>query len=300
MAAEAHRHLEKAAGHGDVLKHIVLRSHIVAQQQAHEEGIMLIDTHCGDGLSDLSKQKSQEYEKGIVRISGDIDSAPEEVKEYYSVVQQADPYLQNYPGSPVFGEATLREQDEHRLCDLFVTDVKGLKTKPMLEKGDSFHPDATEYFLPETDKHPVVFIDPSYNDDEDFYKVRELMERVLAKNPYATIIIAYPLIEGNRYRYTFTKTLKDSAKKNAKIGYFHCWLIVQKTGMQGSSVFIANPTKRFDDIIDEEVLDYLSAILLKVGRSEYSLDQWMKKPKKKKDANAEAAKEDSGAPQFAF
>jgi len=126
------------------------------------------------------------------------------------------------------------------------------------------------------------------------------MERVLAKNPYATIIIAYPLIEGNRYRYTFTKTLKDSAKKNAKIGYFHCWLIVQKTGMQGSSVFIANPTKRFDDIIDEEVLDYLSAILLKVGRSEYSLDQWMKKPKKKKDANAEAAKEDSGAPQFAF
>lgn len=293
-------HLEKAGSHGDVLKHIVLRSHILAQQKAHEEGIMLVDTHCGPGLFDLSEQKSQEYEKGILRISQNADDAPQEVKDYFEVVQKADPYLQNYPGSPFFGEATMRPQDEHRLCDLFVEDVSGLKNKPLLEKGDAFHPEAVEYFLPDTDKHPVIFIDPSYTSDEDFYQTRALMERILAKNPYATIIIAYPLIEGNKYRYTFTKTLKDSAKKNAKIGYYHCWLIVQKSGMQGSSVFIANPTKLFDEVVDEEVLDWLSAILLKVGRSEYALDQWMKKPKGKVEPKGPEPKDEGGPPQFAF
>mmetsp|Transcript_17463 Transcript_17463/g.36170 ORF Transcript_17463/g.36170 Transcript_17463/m.36170 type:complete len:301 (+) Transcript_17463:76-978(+) len=300
MASEPLAHLEKAGSHGDVLKHIVLRSHIIAQQEAHPEGIMFVDTHCGEGLYDLGEQKSQEYEKGIVRISQNVDDAPEEVKGYYDVVQKADQYLQNYPGSPVFAEAVLRDVDEHRLCDLHVGEVKGVKKDPMMEKGDSFHPEAVNYFMPETDKHPVIFIDPSYTSDEDFYQTRNLMERILAKNPYATVIISYPLIENNRYRYTFTKTLKDSAKKNAKIGYYHNWVIVQKTGMQGSSIFIANPTKKFDDIVDEEVLDYLSAILLKVGRSEYSLDQWMKKPKKKVQPKGAEPKEEGGPPQFAF
>mmetsp|Transcript_1317 Transcript_1317/g.1775 ORF Transcript_1317/g.1775 Transcript_1317/m.1775 type:complete len:302 (+) Transcript_1317:175-1080(+) len=301
MAAEAHSHLENAGGHGDVLKHIVLRSHIIEQQKAHPEGILLIDTHCGPGLYDLGEQKSQEFEKGILRISKNVDDAPVEVQKYYQIVQEADEYLQQYPGSPVFAEKTLRPQDELRLCDLFVGDLKGLKKEPMLEKGDSYHPEAVNYFLPESDKHPVIFIDPSYTSDEDFYKAQALMERILAKNPYATVIIWYPLIAGNRYRYNFTKNLKDSAKKNAKIGYYHSWVIVQKEGMQGSSMFICNPTKKFDDVVDEEVLDYLSAILLKVGRSEYSLDQWMKKPKKKAGANEpEEPKEPSGPPTFAF
>lgn len=43
--------------------------------------------------------------------------------------------------------------------------------------------------------------------------------------------------------------------------------------------FIANPSKEFDDVVDEECVDWLSAILLKVGRSDYCVEQWMKKPK---------------------
>ena len=329
MAAELHSHLEKAAGHGDVLKHVILMSHIQEQQKAHPEGILFVDTHCGPyvkhrrgrvttshkvrflfspesnfqwinrGLYDLSLQKSQEFEKGIVRISQALDDAPPIVKEYFEVVQETDEFMQNYPGSPIFVEKLMRPQDEYRLCDLFVGDVQGLKQEPMLEQGDSYHEEAVNYFMPETDKHPVIFIDPSFTTDEDFYKTRELMDRILAKNPYATVIIFYPLVENNKYRYTFTKLLKDNAKKNGKIGYYHAYIIVQRKGTQGGSIFIANPTKQFDDVCDEELLDYLSAILLKVGRSEYALDQWMKKPKKKGVKPPEPPKDD-GAPKFAF
>ena len=275
------QHLHQAGNHGDVLKHVILRSHIVAQQMAHEEGILLVDTHCGPGLYDLGDQKSEEYKKGILRISQNIDDAPLPVKHYFQIVKGADSYMQQYPGSPVFGERLMRLQDEHRLCDLNVGDVKGLKKKPILEKGDAFHPEAIEFFLPASDKHPVLFVDPSYEDDEDFYRSSKMIERVLERNPYTTIILWYPMIENHRYRYNFAKNLKEMVKKKAKVGFYHAWVTVQKSGLQGSSVFIVNPTKKFDDIMDEEVLDWLSAILLKVGRSEYSVEQWMKKPKKK-------------------
>ena len=50
--------------------------------------------------------------------------------------------------------------------------------------------------------------------------------------------------------------------------------------MLATNSFIANPSKEFDDVIDEECVDWLSASLLKVGRSDYCVEQWMKKPKK--------------------
>ena len=55
MATEQ-SHLEKAGNHGDVLKHIVLMAAIKAQQKAHPEGIIFVDTHCGPGSYDLGEQ----------------------------------------------------------------------------------------------------------------------------------------------------------------------------------------------------------------------------------------------------
>jgi 23S rRNA (adenine2030-N6)-methyltransferase len=187
--------------------------------------------------------------------------------------------LQQYPGSPIIAERLLRDIDEHRLCDCFVEEVKGVKNSPAFQQGDSFHPDAVEYFLPQTKMHPVVFIDPSYVDPEDFFRARKLMEAILDKNPYATVILWYPMISGNKYRYNYIKTLKEMVQKKGKVGHYSAWVTVQKDDMQGSCVFIANPTKQFDEIVDEECLDWLSAILLKAGRSDFGLDQWMKKPK---------------------
>lgn len=53
---EEHSHLEKAGNHGDVLKHVVLIQAIKAQQKAHPEGIIFVDTHCGPGSYNLGEQ----------------------------------------------------------------------------------------------------------------------------------------------------------------------------------------------------------------------------------------------------
>ena len=93
MASEQ-SHLEQAGNHGDVLKHVVLRAAIKAQQKAHPEGIIFVDTHCGPGVYDLGEQTSGEYEKGIMKIVANAEDAPEPVKEYYEVVKGFDDYLQ--------------------------------------------------------------------------------------------------------------------------------------------------------------------------------------------------------------
>ena len=100
------------------------------------------------------------------------------MKDYFEIVQATDNFLQQYPGSPIIAESLLRPQDEMRLCDAVVEQVQGLKTKDYtLQNGDAFHPDALDYFMPQTNMHSVIFIDPSYVDGDDFYEAKQLMER---------------------------------------------------------------------------------------------------------------------------
>ena len=87
-------HIQQAGNHGDVLKHLVLREAIKAQQAAHPEGILFVDTHCGPGFYDLAEQSTGEYEKGIMKIVAAAEDAPDIVKEYYKSVKGFDDYLQ--------------------------------------------------------------------------------------------------------------------------------------------------------------------------------------------------------------
>lgn len=93
MATEL-SHLEQAGNHGDVLKHAVLQAAIKAQQEAHPEGIIFVDTHCGPGMYDLGEQSSGEYEKGIMKIAANIDDAPKPVADYFNFVKANDEFLQ--------------------------------------------------------------------------------------------------------------------------------------------------------------------------------------------------------------
>ena len=93
MATEQ-SHLEQAGNHGDVLKHMVLQAAIKAQQKAHPEGIIFVDTHCGAGVYDLGEQASGEYEKGIMKIAANIDDAPQPVADYFNIVKANDEFLQ--------------------------------------------------------------------------------------------------------------------------------------------------------------------------------------------------------------
>jgi 23S rRNA (adenine2030-N6)-methyltransferase len=285
---EEYQHLKHAGNHCDVLKHVVFRACVQEQLNVHENGIILVDCHAGEGLYDLSKQTSGDFERGVARVVQNLDqTAPPAVHDYVNAIQEADEYMQFYPGSPMLGAKLLREQDEHRLVDLYVEDVEGLKDGALFWQADVFEADAVEFLVPnDDDRHKVILIDPPYLDQEDFYRAKVLTERILDRDPYCTILLWYPMIQKSRWRYGYAKSIKDMAKKKAKLGIYQAWLTVDKEGLQGSGMIVVNPTQRFDEIVDEDTIDWLSATLLNSGRSDYSLEQWMKKKKTKTETEA--------------
>ena len=281
--AETFDHLAYAASHVDVLKHTAWRALLSAMQFQHTDGITVVDAFCGRGAYDLGEQESGEYEKGILRVHDKIEGAPKPVQHYYQIVKGFDTYFQNYPGSPVITDRMMRKQDEHRLVDLYEETVEGLRGDNWeFVQDDAFDPEALDFLVPDNGKHPVILIDPSYADGEDFYRAKCLMEAILKKRKDATVMISFPLIHGSRYRWGYLKGLKEDSKKLVKTGYYACSMTVHQTGIQGNGVFIANAPKNFDEVgMDEETVNWLSATMVKSGRSDFSLDHWVKKLKPK-------------------
>lgn len=196
--------VQKPGCHGDVFKHIVFCETIKTQQKEHPEGIILVDCFAGQGLYDLSKQKDRAYEKGVAKVlmKMDDDPATKPVQDYVAAIREVDEFMQNYPGSPTLGARLLREQDEHRLIDKHVEDVEGLNDGAMFWQTDAFEEEALEFIVSdEDDRHPVILVDPDYTKDkEDFYQAKQLVVSILKKNPAATIVLFYPLIENSQWR----------------------------------------------------------------------------------------------------
>lgn len=283
MMAKTYDHTQHAGNHGDVVKHIIYRTLIQELQKDNPEGLVIVDAFAGKGLYDLSEQSSAEWEKGVAKVAAyvDEDTTPIAIREYLQVIKEIDSFFQTYPGSPVFADKLLRPQDQLIVIDEHVEEVEGLENEATFIQMDSFDEDNIEYLLPDTDKHTLILIDPPYNDDNHFSLAKSFMEKLLAIRKDATIAIWFPLIENNRYRYGFHKMMKDSAVKPTVTGHYSVSILVEKHKMQGSVFFVANPTKDFDQVMTDEVIDWLSAHLVTTGRSDFVVDQWEKKVRKK-------------------
>jgi 23S rRNA (adenine2030-N6)-methyltransferase len=285
-------HVHYPGYHGDVTKHIVFTTVIKKMQAKYPEGIVIVDTHAGAGMYDLTAQSPPEYKKGIAKVLKKKEEAPNAVKNFIkaSVGWSETENIEFYPGSPAQAQKLLRKQDEHRLSDLYISAMGGLQEdQSHFEQLDAWSPEAVDYFVGETDKHCVVLIDPPYEDDNDFSLAKDLMERILDVKPTATVMVWVPLINGSRFRWSALKTLKEVASKKAKVGQYLATCSVfqatsgaSKNQLLGSAMFVANPTPEFDDVIDPEVLDWLSRTMTQ-GRGEYSVEQKMKKVKVKND-----------------
>jgi 23S rRNA A2030 N6-methylase RlmJ len=69
-------------GHGDALKHMVFINMFKKMQEQHPEGIVLVDTHCGPGMYDLTQQKPPEWKKSILNFVTRKNEAPTPVANY--------------------------------------------------------------------------------------------------------------------------------------------------------------------------------------------------------------------------
>ena len=259
----SYQHVFHAGNHADVLKHVVLAE--VLDYVCKKEGtIFYIDTHAGSGLYRLrsaAAQKNREYESGIARLFGQ-KKLTGELETYISLIRELNPdgVLRLYPGSPYIASKLLREQDRIRLFELHPAeirslagnfkkmdaraegDVKNRKTRGkrvIIEKKDGFT--ALKAQLPPPSRRAVIFIDPPYENRQDYRFVREALLDALKRFSSGTYIVWYPIIERPEAR-RFLEQLKSLSKNE--------WLNVSlavrepaagRPGLLGSALFIINP-----------------------------------------------------------
>jgi len=254
-----HRH--EVGSHYDVLKNVVYIQTIKLMQEAHPDGVVLIDTHSGPGVYD---EVPEAYHKAANKVIERNLNAPPPVKKYVSILNKLKKEFGDgtLPGSPLFAREMMRENDEHRLVDLFEEDVEGLFEDAVFQQADAYAPETLDILLPNNEPlHPIVLIDPPYDDDQDWFKARALFESILDRRPDATIVMWIPFIRDHGQRWSYAKSLKELAKSKAKVGRYYCTIVVRKDQLEGGAMMVANATKDLIDVVDEETLEWLAGVM---------------------------------------
>jgi 23S rRNA (adenine2030-N6)-methyltransferase len=259
----SYRHGFHAGNHADVLKHCVL-TQLLGYLNQKPAPYMVIDTHAGAGLYQLDSDyatKSGESEEGVALL-WDRDDVPAAVNEYLQVIRDMNPAgrLRHYPGSPFLAERLMRDQDRLRVFEMHTTDSKLLAenfrkleahaaangqkssargTRVQLQRADGFG--GLKALLPPPSRRGLILIDPSYEDKDDYRKVKAAIEDAQKRFATGTYAIWYPVL--GRLE---SQQLPERLKRVAASEWLNVTLTVagpaaQEQGLRSSGMFIINP-----------------------------------------------------------
>jgi len=272
----SYRHAFHAGNHADVLKHSVLTL-VIEYLKQKEKPFWYIDTHAGAGIYSLDSseaKKNAEFKTGIERLLDRRDELPELLQPYFATIDELRRAVPGaYPGSPMFAEYLLREDDRLRLFELHPQDHELLKNnfaqdrRALVAQSDGFT--GLKALLPPPPRRAVVLIDPPYELKEDYAHVVRALQDALQRFSNGTYIVWYPLLsraESQRLPQKLSELAVPSLRVELKVenpkGEF---------GMFGSGLFIVNPPWVLQDQL-KILLPELQMLLGKTGEAEFLLE----------------------------
>ncbi len=200
-----YRHAFHAGNFADLLKHAVLLG-LLAALRGRGRPLRVIDTHAGAGVYDLEDTptlKSGEAAAGILRLAGTDEACDPQLQILMAEVRAINPVgLRHYPGSPLLAARALGPKDGLIACELrdeeadllrATLDRHGPRPGPVVRVRtvDGFGYVAT--VSPDPAASTLVLIDPPYEAGDDYDRVVETVERVLARMPDAVVAIWAPI-----------------------------------------------------------------------------------------------------------
>ena len=199
----SYRHGFHAGNHADVLKHMTLCLIMRALTQK-DKPATFIDTHSGAGLYDLTSgfaSKNLEYNTGWDLIK-DNAKLQELIPEYYKVCAQAlkEPNASRvmYPGSPYFEYALARPSDSLFFHDTHPAEYESLlqifKHKAHIRVELRSCSDTINALLPPLKKRGLIFIDPPYEDKQEYTKVVSDIKKGLGLFKQGVFALWYPVL----------------------------------------------------------------------------------------------------------
>lgn len=278
----SYRHGFHAGNHADVLKHCVL-TQLLGYLNQKEAAYMVIDTHAGAGLYQLDSDyatKSGESNQGVALLWGRED-APALVSEYLQIIRDMNPAgrLRHYPGSPFLSERLMRDQDRLRVFEMHPTDSKLLAenfrkldahaaangqrpssrgTRVQLQRADGFA--GLKALLPPPSRRGLVLMDPSYEDKDDYRKVKVAIEDAQKRFATGTYAVWYPVL--GRLE---SQQLPERLKRVAASDWLNVTLTVagpsgEDKRLRSSGMFIINPPWTLEATL-KDTMPWLSKVL---------------------------------------
>ncbi|PTE07341.1 23S rRNA (adenine(2030)-N(6))-methyltransferase RlmJ [Mesorhizobium helmanticense] len=249
-----YRHAYHAGNFADVVKHVVL-SRLVEYLKQKDKAFRIIDTHAGIGRYDLSSteaHKTGEWQGGIGRL---ID-APLDAKTaallapYLDVVRSLNPEggpdggLKKYPGSPLIARQLMRKQDRLSAVELHQDDAAKLK---VLFAGD-FQTRVIELdgwlalgaHLPPKEKRGLVLIDPPFEEQGEFGRLVDGLQKAHKRWPGGIYALWYP-VKDRKAVIAFRKALKQSGIPKLLDIDFEIKPPSAEPSLDGSGMVVVNP-----------------------------------------------------------
>ncbi len=245
----SYQHSYHAGNHADVLKHIILGD-LVAGMQRKSSPIFLLDAFASRGVYDLKSPealKNREFNTGVGQLWHlHQEPNPEGVERWFKLIgsENSDGGFQRFPGSTALFASMLREPDRLAACDLHPQEFNMLRLsfnsrrRLALHKRDAF--EALGALLPPKEKRGLVFIDPSYEDKNEYNKVARAIAAVYPRFQAGSYVIWYPLLPAGRHNDLFRELKRSGIRKILRLE-LDCHNCFPEMQMFGSGLLIINP-----------------------------------------------------------
>jgi 23S rRNA (adenine2030-N6)-methyltransferase len=270
-----YKHIYHAGNHTEVFKHSVLCL-LLLELCKKSKPFTVLDTHAGAGVYDLDSpeaQKTGEAREGIgCVIAKDVPSAA----AFLDIVRRLNTNrLRQYPGSPAIVQRFLRENDRLVACELRKDDAALLRCHFKSDPRVSIHHrdgyEAIGAFVPPSNRRGLVFIDPSFEQEQEFQQLADALNAGIKKWPTGIFVAWYP-IKDQSGSVTLRRRYSSSNPPTLCCEFLR--EPVNGLTLVGSGMAICNPPWRVDKKLAELGRGLISAF--KAQRGQCSLDWWIK------------------------
>ncbi|MCR5537257.1 MAG: 23S rRNA (adenine(2030)-N(6))-methyltransferase RlmJ [Succinivibrio sp.] len=241
----SYRHGFHAGNHADVLKHLTLCL-VLRHLNLKDKPYSLIDTHAGAGIYALTSvfaEKTREYRQGYKLIEN-CQELRALVPEYFEVIDSLPKDEPLYPGSPYFEARLSRTSDKLSLSELHPSDEQALfdclhqDRRINITRRDGL--ESLHAILPPTPRRGLCFIDPPYEEENEYYLVIKALKDALRRWETGIYAIWYPVLG----RQLDKSKWLVSELKRLHVSALQAELMVTRQdperGMQGSGLVILN------------------------------------------------------------
>ncbi|HXG28683.1 MAG TPA: 23S rRNA (adenine(2030)-N(6))-methyltransferase RlmJ [Nevskiales bacterium] len=274
-----YRHAFHAGNFADVFKHVILVQLLRALQKK-DKPFWVLDTHAGAGRYDLGSAEARkvgEYREGIARLWERSGLSPE-LRDYREQVAAFNPdgRLRCYPGSPRLIQRLLRAGDRLVACELHPNEFPVLQAEMAGERNVSIQKldgyAALKAYLPPKEGRGLLFMDPSFEMDGEFERLKDALRLVQQRWRNGMTAIWYPILH-RAPSARFHASVQQMGLPKVLCAELGLAPYDSPQGMHGCGLLIVNPPWQLDVTLQRVLPELLE--ILRTGPQAQTRVEWL-------------------------